>query len=148
MAKMPTFEEIRADFERGIRTVEHAAGHPFRHDAPTETPAMMPATMKPATQQEDSMSLATLEDDVKTDLTQGLDWLEGFVGRVKAAAPGIIATSEAIGGQTVGKLVEIAAGKFLPPGVEEEFLALAERYFGSFGQVPAAPAAPAAPPVQ
>ena len=90
------------------------------------------------------MSLIQLEEDVKTDLTDGLSWLEGFVTRVKAAAPGIIATSEAVGGQTVGKLLEIAAGKFLPPGVEEEFLALAGRYFSTFGQA-AAPAQPQQP---
>lgn len=91
------------------------------------------------------MSLATLENDVKADLTDGMNWLEGMVQRVKAAAPGIIATSEAVGGSTVGKLLEIAAGKILPPGVEEEFLALAGRYFTTFGQPAQAVAAPAAP---
>jgi hypothetical protein len=156
MPRMPTYDEIRDDFERGIRTAEHAIEHPFRRhaaDTAPQTPATAPATMKAATaaapQQEDTMSLSTLEDDVKADLTDGLNWLDGFVTRVKAAAPGIIATSEAIGGSTVGKLVEIAAGKILPPGVEEEFLALAGRYFGAFGQpVQAAPAQPVPAPVQ
>jgi hypothetical protein len=116
-----------------------------RHQTPATTPASTATTTT-----EENVSLTTLEDDVKNDLTQGLDWLDGFVTRVKAAAPGIIATSEAVGGSTVGKLVEIAAGKILPPGVEDEFLALAERYFGSFGQAAAAtvPVAPQAPPAQ
>ncbi len=130
---------------REWNSVEDHIRDVLHHKTPAAQPVnLAAATAAAATQQEETMSIAQLEDDVKTDLTQGLDWLEGFVGRVKAAAPGIIATSEAVGGQTVGKLIEIAAGKFLPPGVEEEFLALAGRYFGSFGQVPATPAAPPA----
>jgi hypothetical protein len=92
------------------------------------------------------MSLAQLEDDVKTDLTQGLDWLEGFVGRVKAAAPGIIATSEAVGGSTVGQVAELFLGKFLPADVEAELLGIVRRYVSTFAQP--VEAAPAAPPAQ
>jgi hypothetical protein len=146
-------------------TEEAVFGHLHHHAVPlaeggnaddvitTRTPATQPvnlaATPVAAPSKENTMSpLSTLEDDVKADLTDGLNWLDGFVTRVKAAAPGIIATSEAVGSSTVGKLVELAAGKILPPGVEEEFLALAGRYFGSFGQVAAlAPAAPVAAPV-
>jgi hypothetical protein len=152
---MPTYQEIRADFERGVRTAEQHIEHPFRHaaDAAPQTPAQQPVNLATApaaaaTQQGDTMAIVQLEDDVKKDLTDGMDWLDGLVQRVKAAAPGIIATSEALGNSTLGKLAETAAGKFLPPGVEEEFLALAGRYFGTFGQpVTAAAAAPAAPPV-
>lgn len=87
------------------------------------------------------MSLATLEDDVKNDLTQGVGWLKGFVTRLEQAAPGIIATSEAVGGSTVGQLAELFLGKVLPPDVEAELLALVRRYVTTFGQ-PAAVVAP------
>lgn len=86
--------------------------------------------------------LATLEDTVKRDLTDGLDWLEGMVGRLKNAAPGIIATTEAVGGSTVGQLAEIFLGKILPPDVEAELIAVVKRYVVTFGQ----PAQPAAQP--
>jgi hypothetical protein len=163
---LPVFDEIEHakltaardwhSVEEHIRDVLHHNDEPRMTPhveaalAAREIPASQPVNLAAATaaapQQEDTMQLAQLEDDVKADLTQGLDYILDFGQRLKAAAPGIIATSEAVGGQTVGKLIEIAAGKFLPPGVEEEFLALAGRYFGSFGQVPAAPAAPAGTP--
>ena len=84
------------------------------------------------------MSLATLENDVKTDLTQGVGWLKGFVTRLEAAAPGIIATSEAVGGSTVGQIAEMFLGKVLPPDVEAELLTLVKRYVVTFAQ-PAVP---------
>lgn len=94
------------------------------------------------------MSLATLEADVKTDLTDGLDWLDGFVTRVKAAAPGIIATSEAIGGSTVGKLVEAAAGAVLPPAYEQVAVDFIKDLITKYGQPAQAVAAPVAAPAQ
>lgn len=154
MARMPSFEEIRADWERDVSRIEQRIEHPFRHnDEPRMTPhvdAAHAATQTPATApdspaapaastQGDTMPLTQIEDDVKADLTAGVSWVKEWAARIEAAAPGIIATTDAVGGSTVGKLVEIAAGKILPPGVEEEFLALAGRYFGAFGQVPAAP---------
>jgi hypothetical protein len=152
---MPTFEEIRDDFERGVRTAEQHIEHPFRRhaaDAAPQTPAVVPATIAVATaaapQQEDTMSLATIEADVKDDLTQGLDWMEGFVTRVKAAAPGIIATSEAIGGSTVGKLVEAAAGAVLPPAYEQVAVDFIKDLITKYGQPAQAVAAPVAAPAQ
>lgn len=90
------------------------------------------------------MSLTTLEGDVKADLTQGLDWLEGMTARLKAAAPGIIATSDAVAGSTVGQLAEIFLGKVLPPDVEAELLGIVRRYVGTFA-VPAQPQQPVPP---
>ncbi|MGH3417784.1 MAG: hypothetical protein ACRDSS_15035 [Actinocrinis sp.] len=157
---MPVMPDIEADAARALAAAGRELGHLFRpHRAPSftprdqlsQTPAQQPVNLAAATAAAatpgGTMGIAQLEDDVKADLTDGLNWLDGFVTRVRAAAPGIIATSEAVGGSTVGKLLEIAAGKILPPGVEEEFLALAGRYFGSFGQVAASaqPQQPAAP---
>lgn len=156
----PIFEAVR----REARTAEHDVAGWFHRDNPAphganphpENPAATPATMAPVTagavtQQEDSMSLATIEDDVKTDLTQGLDWLEGFVGRVKAAAPGIIATSEAVGGSTVSALVEAVAGRILPPQMESVLAGIVKDFVDKYAPAQvqaAAPAQPAAAPVQ
>lgn len=144
MTRMPSFDEIRDDFERGVRTAEQLVEHPFRRrDAAPQTPATAPATMAAAPAaappQEDTMSLATLEDDIKNDLTEGAAYVEQWIGRVKQAAPGIIATSEAVAGSTVGQLAEIFLGRVLPPDVETELLSVVKRYVTSFGQ-PAAPA--------
>lgn len=156
MPRMPTYDEIRDDFERGIRTAEQHIEHPFRRhaaDAAPQTPAVVPATIAVATaaapQQEEPMSLVTtIEADVKTDLTDGLEWLDGFVTRVKAAAPGIIATSEAIGGSTVGKLVEAAAGAVLPPAYEQVAVDFIKDLITKYGQPAQAVAAPVAAPAQ
>lgn len=132
---------------------EHAiAEHVPHRPQPTFTPnpaqpATMAAATAPAPNKENRMNLTQIEDDVRTDLTDGLNWLDGFVQRVKAAAPGIITTVDAVSGSTVGQLAEIFLGKILPPDVEAEFIAIAKRYAATFGQ-PAAPAAPAAPPQQ
>lgn len=130
----PIAEALERDWQR-IR-------HPSRHAVPLaqggdarnviQTPANMPATMVTATAaaatKESTMSIATLEDAVKTDLTDGIDWLDGFVGRIKAAAPGIIATSEAVGGSTVGALVEAVAGRILPPQLESVLAGLVKDF--------------------
>lgn len=152
MARMPDFSEELGGIEHAAQRFGHALAehveHPFRRgDAAPGQPAQEPGTMAVAAAAAQptggtTVSLATIEDDVRADLTQGLDWLEGFVGRVKNAAPGIISTVDAVSGTTVGKLIETAAGKFLPPGIEEEFLAIAGRYFSTWGQA-AAPAAAA-----
>ena len=115
----------------------------------TQTPAARPATMKAATaaapQQEDTMSLATIEDDVKADLTDGLNWLQGFASRLTAAAPGIIATSEAVGGSTVGALVEAVAGRILPPQLEQILANQVKDFVDRYSQVQAAAPAPQPP---
>lgn len=153
MTRMPSFDEIRTDFERGVRTVEQRIEHPFHHAAPDsapQAPASRPDTQTApaaATPQENTMGITAIEEDVKTDLTDGLTWMEGFVKRVKAAAPGIIATSEAVAGSTVGQVAEIFLGKVLPPDVEAELLTVVKRYVTSFGQ-PAPQAAQPQPTFQ
>lgn len=161
MTRMPTYEEIKDDFERGVRTAEQRIEHPFRHaaDAATPTPAAQPVNLASATaaavtpQGATMPSLAILEDDVKADLTDGLNWLQGFASRLSAAAPGIIATSEAVGGSTVGALVEAVAGRVLPPQLEailaNQVRDFVDRYAPA--QVAAAPVpaqAPQAAPAQ
>jgi hypothetical protein len=122
---------------------EAVFGHHRHHDT-SAAPAAATATIRTSNPGGPVSLITTLEDDVKTDLTQGVGWLKGFVGRLEQAAPGIIATTEAVGGSTVGQLAEIFLGKILPPDVEAEFLALAKRYAVTFGQ-PVAPAADPAP---
>lgn len=152
MTRMPDFE---AEIARDAAAIGHGITGLFQHhhaapDGAPHAPASRPDTQAApaaATPQENTVSLATIEDDVKTDLTQGIDWMEGFVKRVKAAAPGIIATSEAVGGSTVGQVAEMLLGKFLPPDVEAELLALVKRYVTTFGQ-PAPQAAQPQPTFQ
>jgi hypothetical protein len=166
MPRMPSYEEIRDDFARGVRTAEQHIEHPFRHPSETapagpaqgaepypQAPAAQPVNLAAATaaapSKENTMSpITTLEDDVKADLTDGLNWMEGFVTRVKAAAPGIIATSEAIGGTTVSKLVEAAAGAVLPPAYEQVAVDFVKDLITKYGQPAQAPAAPAGAPAQ
>lgn len=140
-------EQRAAAVGRGITGLfEHHHHAEPAPQAPAQQPDNQATAPAAAITQGDSMSLTIIEEDVKKDLTEGMAWLSGLAQRVQAAAPGIIATSEALGNSTLGKLAETAAGKFLPPGVEEEFLALAGRYFSTFGQpVQAAAAAPAPP---
>jgi hypothetical protein len=83
MARMPSFEEIREDFARGVRTAEQHIEHPFRHDAApaaSQTPAPGPVTLAAAPPKESTdMSLSAdlhafaarienLGDEAVTDL--------------------------------------------------------------------------------
>ena len=89
------------------------------------------------------MSLAQFEDDVKTDLTDGIQWLQGFAQRIGQAAPGIIATSEAVGSSTVGALVEAVDGRILPPQLETVLAGIVKDFVDKYATpqvtVPAAP---------
>jgi hypothetical protein len=140
MTRMPDFEqEIRHD----LATAGHALTHLFGDHAAPEPPAIQPDSVDTTTATEDTM-LAKLEDDVKKDLTEGVAYLEEFIGRVKAAAPGIISNAEQIGGSTVGRLVETAAGRILPPPIEDIAVELLGPLFEKYGTPQAAPA-PAEP---
>lgn len=137
---------------------EAVFGHHRHHDEPRmaphveaalaarQTPAVQPATMAPAgaATKENRMSLSTLEDDVKADLTQGLDYLIDFGTRLKSAAPGIIATSEAVGSSTVGALVEAVGGAILPPQLEQVAVDFVKDLVGKYGSQPVQAAAPVA----
>lgn len=140
----PILESLEKEWDAGRRwTAAHFIPH--RHD---QTPATQPvnlaaATAAAANPQGDTVSLATLDDEVKNDLTKGMDWLEGVVARVKAAAPGIIATSEAVGGSTVSALVEAVAGRILPPQLESMLASIVKDFVDRYA--PVAVAAPVQP---
>jgi len=86
MPHMPTYEEIRADFARGVRTAEQRIEHPFRHDgAAQQTPAPGPVTLASAPPKENPV---TMLSEGKTLLHDALDKLEsldeGAIGVVEA----------------------------------------------------------------
>jgi hypothetical protein len=160
MARMPTFDEIEADFKRGIRTAEQHIEHPFRHhaDAATQTPASTPATMKAATaaapQQEDTMSLATLE----ADLGDGVTAVKNEIARFEQNLPGYVAEVKKIAASPLGQLAvtgaEHVASGILPPEalaiVESGAVDLYNKILGLYSpqgaqQAPAAPVAPVDP---
>ena len=157
MAVMPTYEQIREDFNRGVRTAEQAIERPFHHhaaDAAPETPAAVPATMAAATAaaatpQEEPMSLTTIEDDVREDLTKGLDYVTGWAQRVQTLMPAIVDTVDTVGSSTVGKLIEAAAGAVLPAPYEQVAADFVKDLVAKYGTPAAAatpaPADPAAP---
>ena len=147
-APNPILQGLERDWKAAKHTVTEAAGWFDRHDGTSQTPAPAPATMAAATAaatapQEDTMSLAQLEDDVKTDLTDGIQWLQGFAQRIGQAAPGIIATSEAVGSSTVGALVEAVDGRILPPQLETVLAGIVKDFVDKYATpqvtVPAAP---------
>lgn len=144
MAKMPDFEK---DIKRDLGIAEHAIGSWFHRQHAAQTPAPMPATMAAAAAapKENPMSLAKLDDDIKEDLTEGLTYVEGLVGRLKAAAPGVIATGEAVSGSTVGKLVEAVAGRVLPAPLEDALSSIVKDFVDRYAPAAAATPAPAAP---
>lgn len=136
------FETLAAEY----RAAEHAAATRIGHLVPrhAQAPATQPVTVETTTPKENRVSLTTLTDDVKADLTDGLDWLDGFVTRIKTAAPGIIAASEAVGGSTVSALVDAVAGRILPPQLETVLAGLVKDFVDR--NAPAAADAPVAPP--
>lgn len=145
----PILESLENEWDAGKRWT---AAHFIPHRHP-QTPATAPVNLAAApaaaaNPQGDTMSLATLEDDVKADLTDGLNWMEGFVNRVRAAAPGIIATSDALASSTVGQVAEMFLGKVLPPDVEAELLGIVRRYVTTFGQAAPVPVQQAVPAAQ
>jgi hypothetical protein len=158
---MPTFEEIRDDFERGVRTAEQRIEHPFRHhaaQAAPEPPAAMPATMAAATaaapQQEDTMSLATLEDDFRN----GVAAVKNEIGKFEQSIPGLVADAKNLAGSPLGQLAitgaEHVASGVLPPEalaiVESGAVDLYNKILGLYSPQGAqqAPAAPVAVPAQ
>ena len=128
----------------------------LRHaaDAAPETPAAVPATMAAATAaaatpQEEPMSLTTIEDDVREDLTKGLDYVTGWAQRVQTLMPAIVDTVDTVGSSTVGKLIEAAAGAVLPAPYEQVAADFVKDLVAKYGTPAAAatpaPADPAAP---
>lgn len=125
MPRMPTYDEIRDDFERGVRTAEQYIEHPFRHNdeprmaphveaalAARQTPAPAPATMAAATaaapQQEEPMSLITAVED-------GWNAVDAEYVKLKAALPGALAKAKQFEGSAFAQVAEKAAASILPP---------------------------------
>lgn len=120
MARMPTFEEIKADFEAGVRTAEQRTGHPFRRGQDTpgadpypQTPAAQPVNLAPAaagaaTPQEDTMSLIT-------DIEDGWNAAKTELGKFEQALPGALAKAKQFEASPFAQLAEKAAGTVLPP---------------------------------
>jgi hypothetical protein len=102
MPRMPTFEEIRADFERGVRTAEQHIEHPFRH----QTSAAHAAAT--ATTTEDHMS-------VITDVEDGWNALKGEVAKFEAGLPAGLAKAKQFESSPFALLAEKVAGTVLPP---------------------------------
>jgi hypothetical protein len=148
----PIYERIMRDAERFAGRVEHTVEHRFdafrpRHGT-SEPPASQPVTVNagPRPAKEPFMSLLdTITEDVKSDLTQGVAYLKEFAGRLEQVSPSIISTAETLGGSTVGKLIEAAAGTVLPADVESELVNIVKTYVTRFGSATTTPAVPSAP---
>lgn len=115
MPRMPTYDEIRDDFERGIRTAEQHIEHPFRRrsaDTAPQTPATRPATIAAATaaapQQEDTMSLIT-------DVEDGYAAVKNELAKLEQALPGALAKAKQFEGSAFAQIAEKAAASILPP---------------------------------
>jgi hypothetical protein len=116
MPRMPTYDEIRDDFERGVRTAEQHIEHPFRRhaaDAAPQTPATVPATMKAAT------AAAPPQEDTMTAITD----VEGFFGNAKnelvkleQALPAALADAKKLEGNPLAQ-VAIQAGEHFAAGI-------------------------------
>lgn len=153
--RMPDFE---TEIKRDLAVAEHTAAGWFhhRHGAP-QTPASQPVTLTAEattaaalTPEETLMNLLTeLTDDARGDLTDGLSYAEGLISRLKGIAPSVIETADTIGGSTVGKLIEAAAGAVLPAPAEDILVNMVKDFVSHYGApataapVAAAPAAPA-----
>jgi len=152
----PILEDL-GPVEGFARRAEHAVGHLFHHhdavplnpQAPADRPVNLAAATAAVPREEAPMSLTTLTDDLRNDLTDGLAWVTDWAARVKAAAPGIVSTVDTVANSTVGKLAETLAGSVLPPEVEPVLVNLVGDFVKRYGQpaavAPAAPQQPAAP---
>jgi hypothetical protein len=96
MTSEPLFERVFHDFTGHMP-------HPHHHQDPENDTA-----------EEHDMDLS---NDLKTDLTDGLDYVEGWVGRVKAAAPEVLSVAQRWANSPVTKALE-DAGEAIDPAAE------------------------------
>jgi hypothetical protein len=98
--------------------------------------------------------MTSITDEVKSDLTDGLEYLEKMAGRLKTAAPGIIARAEAEAATPLGKTateLAVALGDtVLPPEAVTFIKGILDYAVSKWGPAeettaPAAPAAEEAP---
>jgi hypothetical protein len=93
----PLFEKVFHDITGHIPRHGH-----HRHDPDNDTP------------EEHDMDLP---DTLKTDLTDGLDYAEGLIGRIKAAAPEVLARVQKYASSPVLAALE-EAGEAIDPAAE------------------------------
>jgi hypothetical protein len=129
MTRMPTFEEIRQDFERGVRTAGQRIEHPFRHDgeprtaphaeaaqAARQAPAAQPVNLAPAPAAAPSkgtrMSLIT---DVEADY----EAVKAKIAKLDQNLPAAIGVAKKLEGNPLVavalKAAEHVAAGLIPP---------------------------------
>jgi hypothetical protein len=137
--RMPDFEhEIVAEWDKIVHHRKPAVTGP--------NPVIIEATTDVADRRgATTMTLTAISDDVKTDLTEGITYVEGLVQRLKTAAPGIISTSEAVANSTVGKLAEALAGAVIPAPYEEIAVSFVKDLAAKYGAATVTPAVTPAP---
>ena len=117
---------------------------------PSQTPASGPVNLAAGAAEplKENPMFATIDDDLREDLTQGIAYGKELFARLEAKAPGIISTVDAVAGSTIGQLAEKLAGSVIPPQYEPVLVGLVDDFVRRYGQpapVAAAPAAPATP---
>ena len=105
MPRMPTFEEIRADFEREAA----AAGRLFRHHHETSA-APAAAT---ATHQENTMKMSAIAEDLKNAAAGADSWIHAVLGQ---HLPALVAEVERFQGNPIVQELEALGETMLPPG--------------------------------
>lgn len=140
MAKMPTFDEIREDFDRGVRTAEQHIEHPFRHpQAPAQPEPAAHAAPNPAQEDHDMSAITVLED--------GWNATETEFNKLKAALPGALAKAKQFEASPFAQLAEKVAGTVLPPEAVAIAVNAADKVIDDLIGLysPATPIAPAEP---
>lgn len=139
MTRMPSFDEIRDDFERGIRTAEQRIEHPFRHahSAP-QPPAARPDTQAApaaANPQENTVSLSTIASDIKGAIENGDQWIKQVVD---THLPAILAEAQKYENSPIVQALEAA---LLPPALEQQIASMITELSKAYpaGAAPAQP---------
>jgi hypothetical protein len=151
---MPSYDEIRDDFERGVRTAEQHIEHPFRRhaaDAAPPTPATVPATMKAATAaappQEDTMPLLdTLKTHVEADLAEVEAKLKGLDEAALGKLNTVMANPETA--DILNDINGLASVVGIPQGAIAGVASGLKVLLGLYAPDPAAAPAPVAAPAQ
>lgn len=110
-----------------------------------KTPAQQPATMNTATQQEDSMSLATIADDIKNAIGNAEQWVTQVT---ETHLPAILAEAGKYEGSTIGKLAATLEGALIPEPFESMLNGLVEDFVKRYGQPAVTAPAEAQPPAE
>lgn len=109
----------------------------------SQTGGQSPVTIEADTGSASKETTVGISADIKQDLTEGIEYIDGWIDRVKAAAPGIVSTVDTVANSTVGKLAEALGEAILPPQVEEVVVNLVKAAVDKYGQAASATTAPA-----